>query len=784
MREEESIVKFSDKIPLSFSVIKFDSVFLHMHSNPQLIIVLDGEFDVQIGEENFHAKENDVFIINQRVFHQMHSNTETLILSVLIDQFGFALDQKEADSLHFNLNSMKQGNSKKHDNIRYLVNSIVKFNTMENINSIYTNRAIAYSLFAQLMNDFKSDITESNQKVASYDTITKITAYVNDNYNKKLSLQELSIHFNYSIAYLSRLFKQSLGNNFIDYYDSLRINYSLNDLIYSNKSIEELSLIHGFENSRSYVRAFKKIYDIYPSEYRKKHQANNQNDSYDPALLKKDSLDKILKQYDTFIYKNENKEKVRNVENIVNVDFNDSKIDLNSPQINLLNLKSTKYIFYEEIKNSLVQIQKDIGFKHITLTNLFDEELRLYVKKDKDYLFNPYLLDSIIDFLSSLNIYPYFKFEYQKNMSLSKFEDALKQFITHLKNKYSSKILSNFLVSITFDTPKSFDELANSNDYTNSYTRIYKMIKSEVKSIKFGAPTFYKKDIENTDVFKNFIAYIKLNNIELDFFPINYLNKDEYYLQKNKDELKEFINYLKENNLFFEKKVFFENINFTNKNNLLNDTLYASNYLCKNLIDNIKSIGAYSKNIFIDKEDIIYTSKNPFKGYPGLVTYNNIKKASYNAYIFFSKLGDKLLKKSNNYIVTTKGNDVAILINNYNHYADLYANNEYYEISENNRYVCFPKSTNINFRFEINNLESKNVIIKKSYISKTSGSAYDKALSIGDIDLLTKEELNSLNRLSDINFELERKTLDNNTLNLDITIAPLETILIEIFMDK
>ena len=783
MREEESIVKFSDKIPLSFSVIKFDSVFLHMHSNPQLIIVLDGEFDVQIEEENFHAKENDVFIINQRVFHQMRSNSETLILSVLIDQYGFALDQKEADNLHFNLNSMKQGSSKKHDNIRYLVNSIVKFNTMENINSIYTNRAIAYSLFAQLMNDFKSDITDSNQKQASYDTITKITAYINDNYDKKLSLQELSIHFNYSIAYLSRLFKQSLGNNFIDYYDSLRINYSLNDLVYSNKSIEDLSIIHGFENSRSYVRAFKKIYDVYPSEYRKKHQTNNKNDSYDPALLKKESLDKILEQYDTFIYKNENKEKVRDVENIVNIDLDDSKIDLFCPQLNLLSLKTTKYIFYDEIKNSLIQIQKDIGFKHITLTNLFDEELRLYIKKDKEYILNHYLLDSIIEFLSSINIYPYFKFEYQKQMNLAGFEGAINQFVLHLKKKYSPKILSNFYLSITYVDFKDNIILSNSNNYTKSYLDIYKNIKNEIKSIKLGAPTFYKNDIETTSVFFDFVNFIKINNIELDFFPINYLSKDEYYLQKNKDELKEFINYLKENNLFFEKKMYFENINFTNQNNLLNDTLYASNYLCKNLIDNIKSIGSYSKNIFIDKEDIIYNSKNPFKGYPGLVTYNNIKKASYNAYVFFSKLGNKLVKKSNNYIVTVKENDVAILINNYNHYADLYANNEYYEITENNRYICFPKSTNIHFKFDINNLESKNVIIKKSFISKNSGSAYDKSLAIGDINLLTKEELNSLNKLSDINFELERRSIKEKSLHLDITIAPLETILIEIFMN-
>ena len=222
MREEQSIIKFNQKIPLSFSVIKFDSLFSHMHSNPQIVIVLDGEIEVQINEERFIAKENDIFLINQRVFHSMQSKENALVLSVLIDQYGFGLDQQEADNLYFNLNSIKTPDNTRIESIKYLLYSIVKFNTMENINSIYTNRAITYSLFAQLMNDFKLDITESNQKIASYDTITKITAYVHDNYKNKLSLQFLAEHFNYSIAYLSRLFKQSLNENFIEYYDSLR----------------------------------------------------------------------------------------------------------------------------------------------------------------------------------------------------------------------------------------------------------------------------------------------------------------------------------------------------------------------------------------------------------------------------------------------------------------------------------------------------------------------------------------------------------------------------------
>ena len=351
MREEQSIIKFNQKIPLSFSVIKFDSLFTHMHSNPQIVIVLNGEIEVQINEDKFIAKENDIFLINQRVFHSMKTEGTALVMSVLIDQYGFGLEPQEADSLYFNLNSTKTPDNKRIDSVKYLLYSIVKFNTMENINSIYTNRAITYSLFAQLMNDFKLDITESNQKIASYDTITKITAFIHDNYKNKLSLQFLADHFNYSIAYLSRLFKQSLNENFIEYYDSLRINYSLDDLVYSSKSIEDLAVDHGFENSRSYVRAFTKIFSIYPSEYRKKYRQSNKLTEADSKLIRKESLTNILQKYDEYATKaNDQKDIVREVENIVNINYLDKTTQLYSPHLKLLELRSSKYLFYEETR--------------------------------------------------------------------------------------------------------------------------------------------------------------------------------------------------------------------------------------------------------------------------------------------------------------------------------------------------------------------------------------------------------------------------------------------------
>ena len=781
MREEQSIIKFNQKIPLSFSVIKFDSLFSHMHSNPQIVIVLDGEIEVQINEERFIAKENDIFLINQRVFHSMQAKENALVLSVLIDQYGFGLDQQEADNLYFNLNSIKTPDNTRIESIKYLLYSIVKFNTMENINSIYTNRAITYSLFAQLMNDFKLDITESNQKIASYDTITKITAYVHDNYKNKLSLQYLAEHFNYSIAYLSRLFKQSLNENFIEYYDSLRINYSLDDLISSNKSIEEISTEHGFENSRSYVRAFTKIFNDYPSEYRKKYKSPTQTTENSSKILRKESLNNILKKYDTYASRNDQKETVRDVENIVNINYNDKTINLYSPHLKLLELRSAKYLFYEETRQVLKLIQDDIHFENIILYQLFNKDLRLFIKTDNGIHLNSFVLDNMISFLDSINVNPYFRLEYDfEEMNLSHFEHAVYEFIDYIVENYAPSKIEKFMFSITSTTELSKLKNQEFHDFKSTYTRILSYLRKKNKKFKIGSPTYTKKEILSTNIYKDLFEHLRKHDFEFDFYPISFLDNNEKYIQKNKNELKEFIQYLKDNNLFIERKMYFENINFTNERNLLNDTLYSSNYLSKNLIDNIKSLGAYCKNCFIEHNKKAILSKDPFSGAPGLLTYNNIKKASYNAYVLFSKLGDKLLKKSNNYIVTLKDGNIVILINNYNHYADLYADDQYYDISENDRYVPFPKSTNINFKFSFDNLPKKTAKIKTSYISKTSGSAYDKSINIGNINDLTHEEVNSLKRLSEIDFKVTKKEIHDQSLDLNITIAPLETILIEI----
>ena len=788
MRETINLIQFNQKIPLSFSVIKFDNVFLHMHSTVQLVIVLDGEFECTIEEKKYIAKENDIFIINPRTYHHFEAlNKTSTILSVIIDQNEFGLDSLESDNIYFKLNSMEQAHHPRYDNIKYLIFSIVKFNTMENINSIYTNRAIAYSLFAQLMNDFQVNIEESELKRSNYDTITKITAYINDHFAENLSLSYISEHFNYSIAYLSRLFKKSLDTNFKDYYDNIRINYSLNDLLLTNKSIEEIALNNGFENSRSYLRAFTSIYKTYPSQYRKKYKDHVKLSIEDSSELKKETIEKILNLYEQIGTKtnNPNRESTRDTESLVSVDYKGKLTPLSNPQTKVLQFEDCNLLMDIDIQKRLENIQKDINFEYITICNLFSKEFNFYREINGKYILSFVTFDRLISYLKSVNIKPYIKLAYDEELiNESNFIEILYEFAYHLSSSYSKEEVDSWMINLSFKNLNNYNKESLQN-LQYIYHQFFTIIRRQFKNIKIGCPCLTKQQILNSKLLESFVSYCKSKYISPSFLPIIYQDPlTDTKLSKNKDDLKDFINKLKEKGYFFENKMYFENINFTSNNSLLNDTIYSSSFLTKNLIDNIKSVSSYSKLECHDLSNELYFNKIPFNGSNSFFTSNNLKKPAYHAYSLFSKLGNNLLKKSSNYIITTKENKIIILVNNYSHYSNLYAENEYYQISEQQRYHCFPKSTNIKFTFNITNVGYKECKIKTTMLTKSSGSSFDKWLEVGAPENMDNNELEILRHTSEMHYHIENKNIIDSKLNIECIVAPLETKLIEITLIK
>lgn len=108
--------------------------------------------------------------------------------------------------------------------------------------------------------------------VHNSDTLMQIQEYINQHYMDNITLQHLSEVFFINPNYLSRMFKEKTGGNFIDYLTSVRIEKAKDLLENSDLKISEISLTVGYETSKYFSSVFKEKCGITPKEYRAAHQ--------------------------------------------------------------------------------------------------------------------------------------------------------------------------------------------------------------------------------------------------------------------------------------------------------------------------------------------------------------------------------------------------------------------------------------------------------------------------------------------------------------------------------
>ncbi len=93
--------------------------------------------------------------------------------------------------------------------------------------------------------------------------------YINENYNKTISLENVSNHIGFNPAYFSSMFKKSTGQNFMDYVIEIRILNAKNLLVQTNQDVANIAAEVGYTDLKYFSRIFKKLTNLTPSEYRK-----------------------------------------------------------------------------------------------------------------------------------------------------------------------------------------------------------------------------------------------------------------------------------------------------------------------------------------------------------------------------------------------------------------------------------------------------------------------------------------------------------------------------------
>lgn len=113
-----------------------------------------------------------------------------------------------------------------------------------------------------------SDAITSPKQIDNSEFILPILTYINANYNKKITLDELAQKSGYSKSRFSHIFSEVTQTTPIKYQNGIRLKLSCEMLLSTDYSITDIASSCGFADPLYFSRIFKKKYNVTPSEYR------------------------------------------------------------------------------------------------------------------------------------------------------------------------------------------------------------------------------------------------------------------------------------------------------------------------------------------------------------------------------------------------------------------------------------------------------------------------------------------------------------------------------------
>ncbi len=113
------------------------------------------------------------------------------------------------------------------------------------------------------------DALKTYQGELNDDWFTKMTHYIETHIKEDLSLEQLSAEAELSPIYVSKVFKERLGMNYIEFLTTCRIDEAKRRLLETDESIKAIAVDVGYHDANYFGKVFKKVTGETPNAYRK-----------------------------------------------------------------------------------------------------------------------------------------------------------------------------------------------------------------------------------------------------------------------------------------------------------------------------------------------------------------------------------------------------------------------------------------------------------------------------------------------------------------------------------
>ncbi|MGI8386859.1 GH39 family glycosyl hydrolase [Robertmurraya sp. P23] len=818
---------------MTISILNNKSSLEHAHSDIELIYLMKGKLNLKVDRESYQMNKLDLIIINSNQFHSFESEDDTLFVVIHFDsnELSNLLSKK---TLQFNCNTVKYGHKNKELIIAIdeLLTVYIKPNQFSHVHLLEkTLKVISLLTDNHLISNNDS---ENNRQAANKDQddrLYEIMNYIQNNFRESITLEELaSLHY-LSIPYLSKFFKKQTGKTFLQHLNEVRLKHAVNDLINTKKTITRVALDNGFPTLSSFNRVFREYYELKPVDYRKSMEASlklekppSNEDDNDKALIE---LRKYLNSGD--IIQQENYSTPQKIVDTQIIKLNSLK-NIKKYWNEVINIGYARDILNSDMQDQIIQLQKEIGFKYARFWGIFGDDMLVEDHSGEITTYNFTNTNKLLDFLVRNKLKPFIELGPKPKILAKSIEEIMVvQTVTEKSPEEWSNLARAFLLQsierfgieevetwyfeiwrphIDFvkhngQEGKDFlknlkkNQLQDASQFDEYYEMLsgFKGIANEIVpfakvggcglSINLEGEKLdlllqhWKQRSVHPDFLSVYLYPIEIDNAGSNIPLKNMQSANPDYIENKLSQIRKSLKKAGFDDL--ELNVTEWNITVSNRD-FINDSSFKATYMIKNIVENItkNEVNMFGYWLFSDIFSDFRDSKHLLFGGAGLVTKSGIKKPSYHAFTLLNQLGDTLISRGSNFIVTKKsGERYQVLFYNYKHFDYSYYLNPEGSIDISEQYDIFENQDITNFSLEIQGIKNGRYRVKEIILNRNHGSVLDEWFKFGAVYDLKIDEMDYLKQICTPSIKVEHRTVENNLLNINGSLEPHEVRLME-----
>lgn len=139
---------------------------------------------------------------------------------------------------------------------------------IEKIESCQTHKSLN-ELISVMFIDYLKEIEKRQWENNLSSCVQKALIFLNENWQKNISLQDIASAIYINSSYLARCFKRDLGCTVTAFLHNKRIGVAKELLVKTNKSIAEISEWLGYQDQSYFNKCFKSIVKMSPRQFQK-----------------------------------------------------------------------------------------------------------------------------------------------------------------------------------------------------------------------------------------------------------------------------------------------------------------------------------------------------------------------------------------------------------------------------------------------------------------------------------------------------------------------------------